>query len=188
MRQRGRKSATNLALIDVTGTPPRLTTPAGLTKVERSLFDFIVDASPPHHFTDSDQPLLLSYVQACLIARSSAKIPTKVSVWERAVRVQAMLATKLRLSPQTRTRSQNAGAAIRRFQSGQSCPVGWSRCSISDVKRAASAMRIGWKSIACIQMVSVPKLCGGSMASESARELDKEARGFGSSKSERRSR
>ena len=102
MRQRGRKSATNLALIDVTGTPSRLTTPAGLTKVERSLFDFIVDASPPQHFTDSDQPLLLSYVQACLMARSSAKIPAKTSIWERAVRVQAMLATKLRLSPQTR--------------------------------------------------------------------------------------
>jgi hypothetical protein len=102
MRQRGRKSAANLELIDVTGTPPRLTTPAGLTKVERSLFDFIVDASPPHHFTDSDQPLLLSYVQACLMARSAAKIPTKVLIWERAVRVQAMLATKLRLAPQTR--------------------------------------------------------------------------------------
>ena len=101
MRQRGRKSAASLTQIDFTGTPPRLTTPSGLAEDEQSLFDFIVDASPPNHFTDSDQPLLLSYVQACLIARSSAKIPTKVLVWERAVRVQAMLATKLRLSPQT---------------------------------------------------------------------------------------
>ena len=102
MRQRGRKSAAHLAAIDVTGTPARLITPAGLNKDERSLFDFIVNASPPHHFTDSDVPLLVSYVEASLMARSLAKIPAKISIWERAVRVQAMLATKLRLSPQTR--------------------------------------------------------------------------------------
>jgi hypothetical protein len=102
MRQRGRKSAMNLAQIDITGTPTRLTTPAGLTKDEQSLFDFIVDASPSHHFTDSDVPLLVSFVEASLLARTFARIPTKVSIWERAVPVQAMLATKLRLSPQTR--------------------------------------------------------------------------------------
>src|SRR5512132_1046298 len=103
MKQRGRKSAANLAtLIDVTGTPPRLTTPAGLTKPERRLFDFIVDTSPPQHFRDGDQPLLLSYVQACLMARDAAKTPAKIAIFERVVRLQATLATKLRLSPQTR--------------------------------------------------------------------------------------
>ena len=103
MKQRGRKSAANLAtLIDVTGTPSRLTTPAGLTKPERLLFDFIVDASPPHHFRDSDQPLLVSYVQACLMARDAAKTPAKIAIFERVVRLQVTLATKLRLSPQTR--------------------------------------------------------------------------------------
>jgi hypothetical protein len=126
MKQRGRKSAANLAtLIDVTGTPSRLTTPAGLTKPERSLFDFIVDASPPHHFTDSDQPLLVSYVQACLMARSAAKTPTKVAIFERVVRLQAMLATKLRLSPQTRLDPKTLARQYANFNPNGPTPWEW---------------------------------------------------------------
>jgi hypothetical protein len=126
MKQRGRKSAANLAtLIDVTGTPPRLTTPAGLAKDERSLFDFIVDASPPHHFTGSDQPLLVSYVQACLMARSAAKTPAKIAIFERVVRLQAMLATKLRLSPQTRLDPKTLARHYANFDPNAPTPWAW---------------------------------------------------------------
>jgi hypothetical protein len=77
MKQRGRRS-TNLVAIPVDGSPPRLHPPSGLSKAEQSLFDFIVDASPPHHFTDNDQPLLLRYVETCLMARKAAKTPANV--------------------------------------------------------------------------------------------------------------
>jgi hypothetical protein len=112
-KQRGRKSI-NLLAINVDGMPPRLSAPAGLSKAERKLFDFLVGASPPHHFTDTDQPLLLSYVQTCVMAHS-AKSPAKLSIFERLVRLQAMLATKLRLSPQTRLDPKTLARAAANF-------------------------------------------------------------------------
>jgi len=114
MKQRGRKSV-NLLALPIDASPPRLSAPKDLTKIERSLFDFIVDASPPLHFAVSDTPLLVSYVQATLMARSVAKPPTKLAEFERVVRLQAMLATKLRLSPQTRLNPETLARAHNNF-------------------------------------------------------------------------
>lgn len=101
MRQRGRKSVANLVRVD--GAPPRLNPPADLNDDEWMLFVELINACSPQHFVQSDLPLLVSYVQATLLARSMARDPEKIAVWEKAVRMQATLATRLRLAPQART-------------------------------------------------------------------------------------
>ncbi len=102
MRQRGRKSADQLS-INVSGTPPRLTAPSGLNAKERELFKELVSASEPDHFRETDIPLLVSLAQATLLAHKLGRNPNQVVGWEKACRVQAMLATKLRMTPQSRT-------------------------------------------------------------------------------------
>jgi hypothetical protein len=108
MRQRGRKSA-DLAVLNVDGSPPRLEPPADLREDERTLFTELIDATDTRHFRPTDLPLLTSFIQATLLARSTARNPNKINVWERAVRVQATLATRLRLSPQSRTDPKTIG-------------------------------------------------------------------------------
>jgi hypothetical protein len=101
MRQRGRKSADQLALRVIDAPRPSLEPPPSLTKPERLLFSELAANAP--HLTLSDAPLLASYVQATLMSRRSARDPARIDTWEKSTRLQAALATKLRLSPQSRT-------------------------------------------------------------------------------------
>jgi hypothetical protein len=100
MLQRGRKTALRPFNI---GKPPRLKPPAFLNDEERAVFDELIDTVDRRHFIESDLPLIVSYIQAILISRSSARDPDKVATWEKAVRVQTSLATRLRLAPSART-------------------------------------------------------------------------------------
>ena len=113
MRQRGRKSSDELAVINVNGDPPRLDPPPTLTDPERALFVELVQACSPKHFLPSDLPLVVSYVQATLLSRravtSAATAPAMLALWEKATRMQATLATRLRLSPQARTDPKTIG-------------------------------------------------------------------------------
>ena len=114
MRQRGRKSAELIAM-GVDGRPPRLTVPSGLNAKECALAQELIDAAAPEHFRASDAPLLVALVQATLLSRNLARDatkgrdPAKVASWERATRTMASLATKLRLSPQSRTDPKTTG-------------------------------------------------------------------------------
>jgi hypothetical protein len=106
--QRGRKNQfENIVPLGVNGLPPRLTAPSGLSAAERTLFNELVGSCDPRHFVKSDRPLLVSYVQSTLLSLSSFKQmkgdPDMVTVWEKATRMQATLATRLRLAPQART-------------------------------------------------------------------------------------
>jgi hypothetical protein len=109
MNQRGRKSAASLAVVDVTGAPPRLEPPADLSDEERALFTELVNACSPKHFVESDKPLLISFIQATILARASAGKAMLIGTWEKAVKVQALLATRLRLAPQARLDPQTVG-------------------------------------------------------------------------------
>jgi hypothetical protein len=113
MRKRGRKSCDELAIINVNGDPPRLDPPPTLTDPERALFVEIVQACSPKHFVPSDLPLVVSYVQATLLSRqavtNAAAAPAMLALWEKATRMQATLATRLRLSPQARTDPKTIG-------------------------------------------------------------------------------
>jgi hypothetical protein len=68
-----------------------------------------VDACDASHFRESDLPLLISYIQATLISRGAAHDPDRIALWEKATRMQATLATRLRLSPQSRIDPKTLG-------------------------------------------------------------------------------
>ena len=91
MLQRGRKSASLLAVPAVDGSPPKLQPPQTLQDDERILFDQIVAACDARHFVQSDLPLLVSYVQATLMAHDAARDPGKLTAWEKATRLQMSL-------------------------------------------------------------------------------------------------
>jgi hypothetical protein len=103
MRQRGRKSAELIALPNVASAPSRLSPPTYLNAKERKLFVELINACDPRHFVESDMPLLVAYVQAVLLSRATAHKRDDVQVWEKATRMLATLATRLRLAPQART-------------------------------------------------------------------------------------
>jgi hypothetical protein len=107
MRQRGRKSAALLAIPAIEAPRPRPEPPPGLTKTERTLFTEIVDTAP--HLRPSDASLLASFVQATLMSRRSARDPARIDAWEKATRLQVSLATRLRLSAQSRIDPQTLG-------------------------------------------------------------------------------
>jgi hypothetical protein len=107
--QRGRKSAALYEIPAVDGSPPWLEPSPGLTKQERKLFTEVVRSCSPKHFIESDAPQLVSYVQAILMARRCVRDPAKVSTWEKAVKVQAMLARSLRLTVQSRVDPKTIG-------------------------------------------------------------------------------
>ena len=97
-----RKSVASFEVVAVDGKPDRLSPPPHLNKAERNLFSEIVGAVDAQHFVEGDLPLLCSYVTATLIARKASHDVSMINVWEKAARMQATLATRLRLSPQSR--------------------------------------------------------------------------------------
>jgi hypothetical protein len=99
MAQRGRRSGAALAVVNVTGEPDRLQAPAYLNDAERECFVELIDVCSQRHFVASDEPLLVSFVQATLLARRTAHDPEKYATWTQAVRTQAMLATRLGWQP-----------------------------------------------------------------------------------------
>jgi hypothetical protein len=106
MRQRGRRSAEALAINNVDGTPSRLATPIGLNVKERALFEQLVKTTDPRHFRATDTSMLVAFVQAVLLSRQLGRDPSKTREWERATRTMASLATRLRLTPASRTRPE----------------------------------------------------------------------------------
>ena len=104
-----RRSLASKMFVAVDGSPPRLTAPAGLKSAERNLFEELVNAVAARHFQPADTSLIVSYVQATLLAHSTAGNPDQVAVWEKAARLQMALATKLRLTPQSRTDPKTQG-------------------------------------------------------------------------------
>jgi hypothetical protein len=116
MRQRGRKSPATLVALNVNSEQPKLTAPSSkltappsLNADERALFGELVDACDASHFRESDLPLLISYIQATLISRGAAHDPDRIALWKKATRMQATLATRLRLSPQSRVDPKTLG-------------------------------------------------------------------------------
>ena len=102
-----RRSAASLSVVPIDVARPALRPPESLSEAERSLF--VELASHASHLRSGDAELLASLAQAIVLARRLAHDPTKVAEWEKVVRAQAMLSTKLRLTAQSRTDSRGAG-------------------------------------------------------------------------------
>jgi hypothetical protein len=130
MQQRGRKSAaSHLLPVGVGGEPARLVPPAFLSAEEAALFAEVVAACDACHFRKSDESLLVAFVQATLMSREAAHDPSNIMVWEKATRMQATLATRLRLAPQSRIDPKTLGRRSEpprgpmpwEYESGQDC-------------------------------------------------------------------
>jgi hypothetical protein len=104
----GRKPASAVAL-EVDDSPPPLDPPPYLNDDEREFFCELIASISTRAFVASDVPLLVSFVQATLLSRKTAGDPEQIGVWKEAVKVQAVLATKLRLAPQSRLDRKVAG-------------------------------------------------------------------------------
>lgn len=120
MKQRGRKSAANLEVINVDGSPSRLLPPDHLSADERQRFTEIVSNCDARHFRPSDVTLLNRFVEADALAEKAAAelrknpvIDGSASPWlavqEKSVRALTALSMRLRLSPQSRIDPKSLG-------------------------------------------------------------------------------
>src|SRR5262245_43583982 len=98
MAQRGRKSRASTNIPMVNGARAALNPPEFLSDAEADVFAELAASAP--HLANSDGSLLASLAQATVLARTLHK--TDLEKWERAVRVQIALSTKLRLTAQAR--------------------------------------------------------------------------------------
>ena len=120
MRQRGRQSAADLEVNGETSARANLQPPHHLTAKEAQLFREVVANAPSGQFSASDVYLLSTFVRVTLICDDAAKAlskatdknrPTRMKIMDQAVKAQALLASKLRLAPQSRIGPRTAGRA-----------------------------------------------------------------------------
>jgi hypothetical protein len=107
MRQRGRKSVTNLVVFPAIENRSRLEPPRGLVRREHAVF--VELAAQAAHLKPGDTELLASLAQAIVLSRRLARDPARVAEWERATRTQMALTRSLRMSPQSRIDARAAG-------------------------------------------------------------------------------
>src|SRR5262245_43659756 len=113
MRQRVRKSeAANAIPPNVDGRPDRLQPPDHLSAKEARLFNEVVTLAPPNLFAPADVFLIATFAHVTALIEDAAKAATKAKDGDRQVKykmlselakTQSVLATKLRLAPQSRT-------------------------------------------------------------------------------------
>ena len=109
MLQRGRKRPdSNILPLNLTKASSRLIPPPSLGIPARTLFNEIVNSCDPRHFVESDKSILISFVQVTIYLRQSEK-KLALEKLERLIRIQATLASKLRLTPQSRVHKETAG-------------------------------------------------------------------------------
>jgi hypothetical protein len=113
MKQRGRTSEAALSVVPLTAK--RVEPPPDLSKEEMSAFRALVATVAPEHFTKTDVPLIVAYVQATQISRRAAIAldddfvsRDTLALWDRSTKMMATLATRLRLAPQSRYDAKTA--------------------------------------------------------------------------------
>jgi hypothetical protein len=122
-----KKSAADLTIIPATPRDNRLPTPTDLSETERALWASIVNAKPADWFDADSAPVLKEYVRAAsacdllagVVARALASGDVKamrqaLNVRDQESRRCAILATKLRLTIQSRYSPKSAATATRK--------------------------------------------------------------------------
>jgi hypothetical protein len=129
--KRGRLSSADLAIIPFEPDVSPVSPPSNLKANERKLFCEIVASVPAYHFSVSDQYLLASFVRVTLVVDHAAKNlskasdktrPARMKVLDQAIKMQALLASKLRLTPQARVDSK---VLARKHLAHRNGPVPW---------------------------------------------------------------
>jgi hypothetical protein len=118
MRQRGRKSeAASNTPFSVDHGPSALHPPANLTAKEAQLFRDVVVSVPSTQFSPSDVYLLTTFSQVTVLLEDAVRAvhkdtqPQNLKALNDLAKTQAMLATKLRLSTQSRTNAISTARA-----------------------------------------------------------------------------
>jgi hypothetical protein len=109
MRKQPGKKPASAAALEIDDSPPPLEPPDYLNDDEREFFCELIASVTTRAFVASDMSLIVSFVQATLLSRKTAGDPEQFDIWREAVKVQAVLATKLRLAPQSRLDRKVAG-------------------------------------------------------------------------------
>jgi hypothetical protein len=97
-----RRSAASYAINTPGVPPPRLKAPSGLNTKEKVVFEAVISSTDPRHWRKSDVPLIVSFVQATLLAHRLGRT-NRVKDWEAATRTLLAISTKLRLNPHSRS-------------------------------------------------------------------------------------
>lgn len=120
--KRGRASSADLGVIAFPSRVKTLEPGRDLNASEARLFREIITSLPPDYFIKSDAPMFSAYIQAACLSRQLgkrvAKEPHLAPAWERATRVMSILATKLRLTPRSRTDTKMLSRKLRNFAPG----------------------------------------------------------------------
>ena len=113
MRQRGKQSAASLEASPSESTRPTLRPPPHLSASEARLFNEVVTSAPSGQFSAGDVYLLTSFVRVTLVCDQAIKAlakandktrPTRMKMLDQGIKMQALLATKLRLATMSRRR------------------------------------------------------------------------------------
>ena len=120
MRQRGRQSTADLEVNGTASVRANLRPPHHLTAKEAALFVEVVANAPAGQFGASDVYLLSSFVRVTLVCDHAAKAlakatdknrPARMKMLDQAIKMQALLASKLRLATQSRIAPRTVGRA-----------------------------------------------------------------------------
>jgi hypothetical protein len=124
VKQRGRRSAANVAVNVIGSLGHRLEAPDHLTVDEQQIFSEVVALSPPGHFVPADVFLISTFAQVTAIIREAATNARKAKPTARPAaykqlqemaKTQATLCTKLRMAPQSRIGARDAARRADKF-------------------------------------------------------------------------
>lgn len=122
MTKRGRQSAedvqTEAAIAHLKASTQPIEPPDHLEGDVRRVFCETVASVSRSHFTDGDIPMLETFAKATLCTRKLEDFAD----WEKAARLQASLATRLRLTPQSRYDTRAAGRKANELPSDRRRP------------------------------------------------------------------
>jgi hypothetical protein len=115
MRKRGRPSTEDQATTSNGSGSVRLSPPSHLSAKAAAIFRHVVSSTPPGQFSDSDVYLLATFAAVTALIENAAREAgqadkddhaQKLKMFNDLAKTQVMLATKLRLSTQSRTRAE----------------------------------------------------------------------------------
>jgi phage terminase small subunit len=108
----GRKSAADLAIVPIESARKPIKPPTDLKPQEAEIFRQVVASCDANHFRKSDIPILTAFATATLSRYYAGVIGEgegAFKLWEAATRLQISLATKLRITPQSRSDPKTIG-------------------------------------------------------------------------------
>ena len=109
--KRGRKSSAELSVISINSKRKPIDPPAELSPEERAIWWEITESVAPNHLRDSDRPILSALCTAIHLSRFYAREiggedASAFKSYTEATKLVISLTTKLRLTPQSRSRPE----------------------------------------------------------------------------------